>query len=133
MKFALAVCVVVLGCASSASAQQQACLHDRTETPANKTRRERALDVAQRINMMERMGPPLRPGQRYRPFEDLTMIPAIPDGFTLQFHTDGNSYSFSLKDTRDACGYAIFSDQEGLIYEAIPMRNQARVTPLGTR
>ena len=129
VRLALAA-AVMLACAGTASAQQT-CLHDASETPANKTRRDRAILVARQINTAEAMGlAPRRPGQRYRPFEELTMISAIPEGFALQFHTDGQSYSFSLKDMRDPCRYAIFSDQEGLIYEALPMRPEARVVPL---
>lgn len=133
MKLLLAVCAVVLASAGTAFAQQT-CLHDRSEAAADRTRRERAITVARAINTAEHMGlSPRRPGERYRPFEDLVMIPAVPDGFTLQFHTDGNSYSFSLKDTRDPCKYAVFSDQDGLIYEAQPLRPDFRVTPLGTK
>ncbi|MBM3818328.1 MAG: hypothetical protein FJW14_04795 [Acidimicrobiia bacterium] len=132
MKLLLAVCAVLLAGAGTAFAQQT-CLHDRSETQADRTRRERAITVARAINTAEHMGlSPRQPGQRYRPFEQLTMVPAIPAGFELQFHTDGDTYTFSLKDTRDPCKYAIFSDQEGLIYEAAPMRPEARVVPLGT-
>ena len=133
MKLLLAVSVVVLGAAATASAQQR-CLHDASETAANKARRDRAILVARAINTAEHMGlSPRQPGQRYRPFEQLAMIPAIPPGFALQFHTDGDTYSFSLKDTQDPCKYAIFSDQEGLIYEAVPLRPEPRVVPLDTR
>jgi hypothetical protein len=38
----------------------------------------------------------------------------------LQFHVDGLRYAFSLKDSRDACRYAIFSDQDRFIYEGTP-------------
>ena len=112
---------------------QQNCLHNASESPANKTRRDQAIRVARGINTAEHMGlAPRRPGQRYRRFEELVMIPPIPAGFALQFHTDGDTYSFSLKDTRDPCRYAIFSDQEGDVYEAVP-RTGAEIVPLGTQ
>jgi hypothetical protein len=38
-----------------------------------------------------------------------------------------------LKDTRDACHYAIFSDQEKLLYEAIPSKGETTIVPLGTK
>src|SRR5687768_965348 len=125
VRFALAAAVAVLagtGAAPGSTAfAQQNCLHNASETPANKTRRDQAIRVARGINTAENMGlAPRRPGQRYRPFEELQTVPLIPDGFALQFHTDGETYSFSLKDTRDPCRYAIFSDQEGYIYEAVP-------------
>jgi hypothetical protein len=112
---------------------QQNCLHDASETQANKTRRDQAIRVARGINTAETMGlAPRRPGQRYRPFEELQTVPLIPDGFALQFHTDGETYSFSLKDTRDPCRYAIFSDQDGDIYEAVP-RVAVEIVPLDTK
>ena len=133
VRFALAVGVVALAGTGTAFAQQN-CLHDASETAANRTRRDQAIRVARAINTAEHMGlVPRRPGERYRPFEQLVMIPPIPEGFALQFHTDGDTYSFSLKDTRDACRYAVFSDQEGLIYEALPLRPDFRVTPLDTK
>jgi hypothetical protein len=46
--------------------------------------------------------------------------------------TDGDTYSFSLKDMRDPCRYATFSDHEGYVYEAVP-RTGAEIVPLGTK
>jgi hypothetical protein len=104
------------------------CLHERDERSAERTRRQRAIQFAQLVNRAEAIGGgPLGP-QRYRPFEELTNIPPVPEGFRVQFHSDGTSYGFSLKDQRDPCGYAIFSDQEGSIYEAMPML-AARIVP----
>jgi hypothetical protein len=133
MKFALTVCAVLLAGAGTASAQQT-CLHDRSETQVDRMRRQQAVAVARAINTAEHRGlSPRQPGQRYQPFDQLTMVPAIPAGFELQFHTDGDTYTLSLKDTRDPCKFAVFSDQEGLIYEAMPMRPDFRVTPLDTK
>ena len=60
-------------------------------------------------------------------------LPTLPPGFVLQFHTDGRSYAFSLKDGRDACRFAIFSDQHGYLYGGVPHRPRAILTPLDTR
>ena len=49
---------------------------------------------------------------------ELPNIPPTPPGFKLKFHTDGTSYTFSIKDRVDPCHYAIFSDQDKHIYEA---------------
>ena len=77
------------------SAVAQTCLHGSDETPAQKTRRDAAIQLATRINLAQiaffRPGPPNR---GYRPLEELANIPATPQGFELQFHTDGNTYSF---------------------------------------
>jgi hypothetical protein len=98
-----------------------ACLHGPSEAPANKTRREQALALAEQINRAEDPGPAVSPppGRTYRPLEQLR-VPTTPVGFKLQFYTDGSTYAFSLLDTRDPCHYAIFSSQNRLIYEATP-------------
>jgi hypothetical protein len=62
--------------------------------------------------------------------EQLQNVPPTPAGFKLQFYTDGSTYAFSLLDIRDPCHYAIFSSQNGLIYEATPRAAYAvRVLP----
>jgi hypothetical protein len=112
----------------------QTCLHGSDETPAQKTRRDAAIQLATRINLAQiaffRPGPPNR---GYRPLEELTNIPATPQGFDLLFHTDGNTYSFSIKDRMDPCRYAVFSDQDKFLYEAIARRDTPVLVPLDTR
>ena len=46
----------------------------------------------------------------------------VPDGFEVQLATDGRAYTFSVKDVRDACKSAFFSDQVGVIYSASPLQ-----------
>jgi len=110
------------------------CLHGRLEQPNQQARREQAVKVAQQINRAESDGPVQLPGEqkRYRPLDQLPNLPPAPRGFRLQFHTDGVTYMFSLKDTLDSCQYAIFSDQDQAIYEATP-RMAARLVPVETR
>src|SRR5687768_9653674 len=101
VRFALAAAVAVLAgtvtgpgstVLGSGAFAHQNCLHKPSETPANRTRRDQAIRVARGINTAENMGlAPRRPGQRYRPFEELQTVPLIPDGFALQFHTDGET------------------------------------------
>jgi hypothetical protein len=57
---------------------------------------------------------------------------SIWQGFELQFHTDGATYSFSIKDRLDPCRYAVFSDQDKYIYEAIA-RTEPVLLPLETK
>jgi hypothetical protein len=98
------------------------CLHGSLEQPKERSRREAALKMAHQINLAEGFGPLQLPSlpRQYRPLEQLRNVPSAPDGFTLQFYTDGPTYTFSLKDTLDPCHYAIFSDQDRGIYEGIP-------------
>lgn len=131
VRLAMAVCVLVLTSVGTASAQT--CLHGASETSAQKARRDQAIQVATRINMAQSVTiVPSPQGRRYRRFEELRNIPPIPQGFDLQFHTDGVTYSFSLKDRLDPCRYAIFSDQDRDVYEALP-RMGFEVIPLETK
>jgi hypothetical protein len=124
----LTISLAIAG-AAGALAQNQVqprsrpCLHDENETREDRIRRERAVGLADDINRAQgiarRLGPP--PGQGpYRPLDELFNVPAPPDGFLVQLHSDGATYSFSIKDTRDPCRYAVFSDQSLDIYEALP-------------
>jgi hypothetical protein len=102
--------------------QNRQCLHDENETRENRTRREKAVELADDINRAQGIARRLaRPGQApYRPLEELFNVPAPPNGFRVQLNTDGTTYSLSIKDTRDPCRYAVFSDQSMDIYEAVP-------------
>jgi hypothetical protein len=109
------------------------CLHGPNEARSQAARREQAYKMAQQINRAEN-GPIAIPfGKReYRPFDQLRDLPAVPNGFHLQFHTDGATYMFSLKDTLDACRFAIYSDQDQDIYEGAP-HSVAHILPVETR
>lgn len=95
------------------------------------SRRKEAVDFARRLNAEQHLMFPQ--GRRYRPLDELRDLPPVPAGFHLQFHTDGRTYSFSLKDLRDRCRFAIFSDQNSDVYAAVPQPPGGIVLPLGTR
>ena len=80
---------------------------------------KRPCALAHAINAAQVIITSPAPG-RYRPLAELRNIPATPSGFELSFHTDGATYLFRVKDTLDACHYAIFSDQDKRVYEATP-------------
>lgn len=134
IKILLPLLVMLLAGGVSSAAQTQACLHGANETPAQKMRRDAAIQLATRINLAQvgvfRPGPPNR---GYRPLEELPNIPPTPQGFELQFHSDGDTYSFSIKDRMDPCRYVVFSDQDKFLYEAIARRDAPVVVPLDTK
>ena len=105
------------------------CLHGSLEMPVQEMRRNQALRMARQINLAEGAGSLPSQPRRFRPLDQLLNIPATPVDFKLQFYTDGSTYTFSLKDTADPCQYAIFSDQDKAIYEAIPIRGGVHVVP----
>jgi len=107
------------------------CLHGADETGANRARRQQGIQYVARVNAAEAAVTPKL--QNYRPLNELFNLPPLPAGFDVQFHTDGRTYTLSLKDTRDACHYAIFSDQDKLLYEAVPSKGEPTIVPLGTK
>jgi len=117
------------------SGQARNCLHTPPESAAERARRQQAIDYAMKVNVAEaRHGIGPQQLQRgYRPLEELANLPAVPAGFAIEFHYDDRGYALSLKDTRDACHLAIFTDQDRLIYEAVPRSDTGGIIPLGTR
>jgi hypothetical protein len=126
--------LLIVGAVPAAAQIPPACLHGANEAPAQRVRRDAAIQLATRINLAQTMtiGPGPR-SNRYRPLEELMNIPPTPAGFDLQFHTNGDTYSFSIKDRMDPCRYAVFSDQDKFLYEAIARRDEPVVVPLDTR
>jgi hypothetical protein len=128
-----ALLLFVLVTFSAGSATAQTCLHGSGEPPAQKARRDAALQLATRINIAQTMTIGPGPRNRYRRLDELTNIPPVPQGFELQFHTDGDTYSFSIKDRLDPCRYAVFSDQDKDLYESIARRDAPIIVPLETK
>ena len=111
----------------------QDCLHTNLETMDDRLRREQGIQFARRLNAAQQMAPPAAPGRRYRSPDELLNLPAVPAGFQLQFNSDGRTYTMSLKDVRDPCRFAIFTDQDGHVYAATPQQPSAVILPLGTK
>jgi hypothetical protein len=129
LKPILLAAIASLGVSAPTFAQE--CLHGPDETATERARREQAVLYAQRLNAAEQSGFPA--GRTYRRPDEFLSLPTLPAGFVLQSHTDGRSYAFSLKDGRDPCRFAIFSDQHGYLYAGVPHRPRAILTPLDTR
>jgi hypothetical protein len=130
LKHAFVMTVLLAG---AMPAWAQDCLHLQTETAEDRTRREQAFQFARRLNAAQHMLLPGPQGQRYRQPDELRNLPPVPPGFQLQFLSDGRTYTFSLKDTRDKCRFAVFSDQDGLVYAATPQQPSPTIIPLDTQ
>jgi hypothetical protein len=132
--FAVVAVVLLIG-ANPGLAQNKPCLHGDNETRSERARREKAVELAHEINGAESMARRFSPRTDKGPYAPLDQlnVPNTPDGFRVQLHTDGMSYSFSVKDITDPCLYAVFSDQSGDLYEAIPMPLKARVKLLSQK
>lgn len=104
----------------SVIAQQPACLHGTGETPAQQMRRRQALVMARQINTAQAAA-----RQRTKAYQSLTgleRVGAAPEGFVARIAVDENAYAFSINDSTDPCGFAFFSDQDGLIYTGEALR-----------
>ena len=91
------------------------CLHDQNASETDRTRRAQALTLAKAIHTAE--ADAVRRTRQYQPLASLGSLPAVPAGFALKLFADRDDYVFALKDTRDPCRYAVFSDSAGLLYE----------------
>ena len=117
---ALADTLSGLSFALLSAAPAASCLHGPKESPAESSRRRAALDLARKINTTEAQAN--AQGHTYYAVSDLPGLESEVNGFKVQLSTDGGTYTFSIKDTRDPCGFAYFSDQNGLIYSAAPIQ-----------
>jgi hypothetical protein len=120
LKYALALGLAGVAGLSMAVPQEPRCLHGQSEAPADALRRQAALRLTRELNTAEAAFHQQR--QRYAEISQLQNVSSEPDGFHAQLSTDGATYILSVKDTLDACRFAFFSDQQGLIYTAQPIR-----------
>lgn len=95
------------------------CLHDSAEGQTDRARRSEALLLARAINAKE--GALAQQTRRYHQLSDLQGLPQVPAGFELRLYAETSGYVLSLKDVKDSCHYALFSDQSGWIYEKSPI------------
>jgi hypothetical protein len=125
-------CIALLAVASIQSAAPltrqlsppvASCLHDANAREGDRNRRMQALALAKAINTAE--ADVVRRTRQYQPVGSLRNLPAVPPGFALKLFADRDDYVFAVKDTRDPCHYAIFSDSAGFLYE-----KSARAAPL---
>jgi hypothetical protein len=111
LKYVLAVGLV--GAISVSTGSQEA------GCPAEPQRRQAAVRFAREVNTAQARFQ--AQNKRYGQLSDLS-VGGEPDGFRAQLTTDGTMYGLSVKDTVDACHFALFSDQQGLIYTARPLQ-----------
>ncbi len=112
--FAALVGSVGLVPASKVLAQQPACLHAAGESADQQLRRRQGLLYTRQINTAEARAFSQAPV--YQPLNLLRIPPSAPEGFVAHLAVDANGYAFSIKDSTDPCGFAYFSDQDGVIF-----------------
>lgn len=114
--------LVAMLCTAGAAAPEEQlpptiaeCRHDQNSKPDDRTRRIEAVTLAKAIHAAQ--ADLMRRTQRYQPLANLPNLPEVPSGFSLSLYADGEGYIFAIKDTRDPCRFAVFSDSAGLLYE----------------
>jgi hypothetical protein len=110
---------VILGLVALAGLRVGAVQESRCSTDPQ--RRLAAVNYARLLNGEEARFFSVPQLQRYGSMAELG-VSAPPDGFQVQLSSDSTGYTFSIKDTLDACHWALFSDQQGLIYTAQPLQ-----------
>jgi len=114
----LLMTILAFGVAAGGGA---ACLHGDDETPEQAKRRQDALHAVHYVNTAESMG--LEKAKRYVPLSQVPGV-SVPAGFKLSLVADNKTYMLAARDTQDACGFAYFTDETGLVYEAQPIKRR---------
>lgn len=107
--------------------QAKGCLHGADETAEERTRRQRAIGAARAVNTAQ-FGQPGAAKRQFLTHAELAALPQqsnrlnfAPDaeilaGWRLTLDRTGEGYWFMIRDTTDPCGFAVFSNQEAVIY-----------------
>jgi hypothetical protein len=155
-----AACVAIV-CATTAAPAQLAqlprtCLHLSNEAPAETERREEALESVRLIDRALQMRPPFSRGP-FPSWQELAMSPAVMrlraipgrqgeiarairwgseeplPGWGIHYIAAPNGYAFSLTDSRDACKFTFYANDEGLIIGGLDVHGRSGLIPLDTQ
>ena len=111
--FAVVVVAVLMIPKTTMARQEKIC--------ADRSRQTLAIRMAREINSQETSA-----YQRTNSYQPMNPFPAMnaPGWFTIQVVTGatGSAYAFSVKDSQDPCGFTVFSDQDQVIYTALPLQ-----------
>jgi hypothetical protein len=89
------------------------------DAKAERTRKDGAQEYVAAVNVAQLRA---RAGLgRYVALHELPALPDLPVGFVPRLVSDQWGYVLSVKDLFDPCGYALFSDELGQVYEAAPL------------
>jgi hypothetical protein len=118
----------------------QQCLHGADESADQQARKRAAVGVMRQVNNIQANRPDARKGiylgqaelaawyvEQGNKTGSATLYSFAPDadvlpGWQLTLNKTENGYWFMIKDRTDPCGFAMISNQAGLIYFAEPMR-----------
>lgn len=109
---------VILVLSLPTSVQAQECLHRSGESSDQRARREAAIRYLETVHAAQAASHQTH--GRYLPLIEASGIDRTPVGFLPRLLFDRWAYLISLKDFFDPCGFTLFSDERGVIYEAYP-------------
>jgi hypothetical protein len=118
----LLVSVVLVSLAEEALGQP--CLHKEDESAGERSRRQAAVQFVIDINAAQARAQ--RETGRYASLSGIRQSTSAPLGFVPRIVVDQFGYIVKLTDALDACGFAIFSDERGVVFEAHPTALQPR-------
>ena len=114
-QFVIAVLMTVV---PPPNALAQNCPVTNVESADQRTRRDDAVQYLIAINTAQARSQ--SENGRFVALGDIQGLPSTPVGFIPKLLHDQWSYIVSLKDYFDACGFALFSDERGVIYQSHP-------------
>ena len=129
MPLARFVVALLMTLMAAANAFAQNCPLSNVEAAAQRARRDDAVQYLIAINTAQARSQ--SESGRFVALGDLQALPSTPVGFIPKLLNDHWSYIVSLKDYFDACGFALFSDERGVIYESHPRPVPAATTEDG--
>ena len=103
---------------AGSSVQAQTCLHQDNESVDQRTRRDAAIRYLVTVNAAQAASQ--RKDATYVPLSEAPGLDRVPVGFLPRLVFDRWGYLISLKDFFDPCGFTLFSDERGVIYESHP-------------
>jgi hypothetical protein len=113
---AIAFGIVIVGLAEHAQAQQ--CLHQSNESAGERLRRQAAVKFVDAVNLAQARRQ--RDTGRYASLADIQQAAAAPLGFVPRLVLDQFGYAIRVTDALDPCGFALFSDERAVVFEAHP-------------
>jgi type II secretory pathway pseudopilin PulG len=118
MPLAQFVVAVLMTVVAAPNAVAQNCPVTNVEPADQRARRDDAVQYLIAINTAQARFQ--SESGRFVSLGDIQGLPSTPVGFIPKLLHDQWSYIVSLKDYFDACGFALFSDERGVIYQSHP-------------
>ena len=98
--------------------QGQQCLHSGDESVGERLRRQAAVDFVVELNAAQTRQQ--RATGRYASLGEIRQAASAPLGFVPRLVADQFGYIIKVVDALDPCGFALFSDERGVVFEAQP-------------